>query len=75
MARNEMVWEGSPMAALVGQLVAEVKPPRLDERTLAQRFEAIRTALLRQRLRRQHLRLAAQWAAVLAVVTFGLLSL
>ena len=75
MVRDEMVWEGSPMAVLVGQLVAEVKPPRLDERVLAERFEALRTALMKEQLRRHQLMVAAQWAAVLAILTFGLFSL
>jgi hypothetical protein len=75
MVRDEMVWEGSPMAVLVRELVAEVKPPRLDERALAQRFDALKAALTEQEVRRQHFMLAAQWAAVLAVLAFGLLSL
>jgi hypothetical protein len=75
MARDEMVWEGSPMAVLVGQLVAEVKPPRLDDRALAQRFETLKARLMAQQIRRHHFVVAAQWTAVLAILTFGLLSL
>jgi hypothetical protein len=74
--RDEMAWEGSSVAAMVaerlGQLGAELEPPRLDEATLGQRFDAIKEALARQRVRRRRLMAFAQWLAVVMLIVLAL---
>jgi hypothetical protein len=72
MARNEMVWEGSPMAALVSQLVSELGPARLDDATLGRRFERVKAELLRRQERRRHVAVAVQWGLVVALVATAL---